>query len=139
MASIQHVWHDSSAAVAYVNAENATRPSARLLVSKSKLTSAVSASEDVYVFDLATGTGAAVHEIYAAVPKEHWGNLRILGGDVSEPMLEYLGATGKREGWRRLETRVVDGKVCQSPPFYTTLYNLQWIYISERFCVLMRA
>jgi ubiquinone/menaquinone biosynthesis C-methylase UbiE len=107
MASIQSVWHDPATATAYANAENATRPSARVLVSKANL----SAFPNPYIFDLATGTGAAVHEIYAAVPKEQWGKVKVLGGDVSEPMLAYLKAKGEAEGWSGLEVGVVDGKV----------------------------
>jgi SAM-dependent methyltransferase len=111
MASIQSIWHDPATATAYANAENATRPSARLLISRANLASFLSSPEGAYVFDLATGTGAAVHELYSAIPKEQWGKVKVLGGDVSESMLAYLKAKGEAEGWSGLETRVVDGKV----------------------------
>lgn len=104
----KHLWQDASVAERYVNAENATRPACKFIVSKSGLSDL---SSDVNIFDLATGTGAAVQEIYDAVPKEKWGKVNILGGDVSEPMLAYLKARGEKEGWTGLETRTLDGNV----------------------------
>ncbi len=66
-------------------------------------------TKPVTIFDLGCGTGAVEAEIYAAVPKEQWGILKVLAGDISTPMLEYLKARGQEEGWTGLETRVVDG------------------------------
>lgn len=104
----QQFWSDPGMAERYSNAENATRPSARLIVSKSGL---AEFADDANIFDLATGTGAAVQEIYDAVPKEKWEKVKILGGDMSEPMLAYLKARGEREGWKGLETKQLDGNV----------------------------
>jgi hypothetical protein len=49
--------------------------------------------------------------LYDAVPKEKWDELKILGGDVSNSMLAYLKGRGEKEGWKGLETRIVDGNV----------------------------
>lgn len=106
--TIQASWHDPAIAERYINAENATRPFAKALVHKSGL---ASSTADVNVFDLATGTGGVVQEIYDAVPKEKWRKVKVLGGDVSESMLGYLAARGEREGWKGLEVGVVDGNV----------------------------
>lgn len=114
----KHLWQDAGMAERYANAENATRPSCQLLVAKSGL---ADLTDDVKVFDLATGTGAAVQEIYDAVPKEKWGKVSILGGDVSEPMLAYLKARGEREGWTGLETKQLDGNVS------LTIFTFIWV------------
>lgn len=66
-------------------------------------------STPVRIFDLACGTGAVEAEIYAAVQREQWGDLNVLAGDISQPMLDYLSSRGKEEGWSGLETRLVDG------------------------------
>ncbi|KAH7406636.1 S-adenosyl-L-methionine-dependent methyltransferase [Phaeosphaeria sp. MPI-PUGE-AT-0046c] len=108
----KHLWQDAGMAERYANAENATRPSCQFLVAKSGL---ANLSDGVKVFDLATGTGAAVQEIYDAVPKEKWGKVSILGGDVSEPMLAYLKARGEKEGWQGLETKHLDGNTLDLP------------------------
>jgi ubiquinone/menaquinone biosynthesis C-methylase UbiE len=103
-------WRDPSVAVRYANSENATRPFAKILVDKTNL---AKATEGVNVFDLATGTGALVAELYAAIPHERWGDVKVLGGDVSASMLAYLKARGEAEGWSGLKTEVVDGNVSQ--------------------------
>ena len=62
------------------------------------------------IFDLGCGTGAVEAEIYAAVPKEQWADIKVLAGDVSQSMLDYLDKRGESEGWTGIETRLVDGK-----------------------------
>lgn len=119
--AVQSAWHDPNIAARYINAENATRPYAKSLVAKAKLSDI---TEYVNIFDLATGTGAAVQEIYDAVPKELWGKVKVLGGDVSEIMLGYLKERGKNEGWEGLETAKVDGNVGCST-FCLPHWNLQ--------------
>lgn len=104
--SMQSAWTDPSVAARYANAENATAPFAKLLVSKANW------DGEVNVFDLATGTGVVVKEIYDAIPKENWGHIKVLGGDVSQPMLSYLQKRGEDAGWTGLETKIVDGNVC---------------------------
>jgi SAM-dependent methyltransferase len=99
----------------YVNAENATRPFAKILIEKAGLPTL---NKNAHVFDLGTGTGAAIQELYDAVPKEKWGDIKVLGGDVSESMLDHLKARGEKAGWTGLETKVLDGNV--SPTFFFT-------------------
>lgn len=106
--AIKALWQDPDVAKKYANGELATRPYGKIIVEKSGL---AQTNSDAYIFDLATGTGAAVKELYDAVPKEKWGQLTVLGGDVSPGMLEYLKHRGKQEGWTGLETQVVDGNV----------------------------
>jgi ubiquinone/menaquinone biosynthesis C-methylase UbiE len=110
MSTIPHqgkdsVWVDESVAERYANAENATAPFAKLLVSKAKWDGEVNA------FDLATGTGAAVKAVYEAVPKDKWSSVHVTGTDVSQPMLEYLQHRGEEAGWSGLSTQIVDGNV----------------------------
>jgi ubiquinone/menaquinone biosynthesis C-methylase UbiE len=114
-------WHDSAIAQKYVNGEKATRPYAKILVEKSNLADV----EDAYVLDLACGTGAVVQEIYDAVPKEKWDGLKVHGGDVSQPMLDYLKTRGEENGWVGLETGVVDGNVCIFLPFTSYIPSSQ--------------
>ena len=103
-----HIWADPEVAERYKTAENASRPFCKIMVEKSGL---IESTSKANVFDLATGTGALVKELYDAVPKEKWGNLRVLGGDISESMLESLKKRGESEGWTGLETQVTDGNV----------------------------
>ncbi|KAF1930608.1 uncharacterized protein M421DRAFT_377826 [Didymella exigua CBS 183.55] len=63
----------------------------------------------VEIFDLACGTGAVEAEIYASVPKNSWTDLKILTGDVSRAMLDYLKQRGEEAGWSALTTKIVDG------------------------------
>jgi SAM-dependent methyltransferase len=114
-------WHDSAIAQKYVNGEKATRPYAKILVEKSNLADA----KDAYVLDLACGTGAVIQEIYDAVPREKWGKLKVHGGDVSQPMLDYLKTRGEGNGWVGLETGVVDGNVCILLPFASYIPSSQ--------------
>jgi ubiquinone/menaquinone biosynthesis C-methylase UbiE len=106
---------DSDAARKYENAENATLPFAKILIEKSGL--AGFDGEEAHILDLACGTGAVIKELYDAVPREKWGKMKVLGADVSPPMLEYLEKRGEKEGWVGLDTRVVDGSVSLLLPF----------------------
>ncbi|KAH7067159.1 hypothetical protein FB567DRAFT_541870 [Paraphoma chrysanthemicola] len=108
--TLEAFWSDPEVAQRYLNAENATRPMARALIQKTDLATRKDKSN---IFDLATGTGAAVQEIYDAVPKEKWGDINVLGGDVSQGMLSYLDARGKSNGWTGLRTQIVDGNNLQ--------------------------
>ena len=101
-------WHDADVAERYKNGERATREYAKILVSKSGLPESTS---ETCVLDIATGTGAVIQELYDAVPKEKWGNLKVLATDISESMLNYLRQRGESQGWTSLETQIVDGKV----------------------------
>ena len=116
-ASMQHAqarWYDGDVAERYANAENATRPFAKMMVERSGLEQQL--DKDVHIFDLATGTGAAIQELYDAVPKEQWGHLKVLGGDVSASMIEYLKRRGEAQGWTGLSVQVVDGNNLAFPP-----------------------
>lgn len=108
MQHAQAVFKDPDAAARYANAENATRPFCKILVEKSGL---ANVKKDVHVFDLATGTGAAIQELYDAVPKEQWEHLKVLGADSSPAMLEYLKARGEKSEWPGLKIEVMDGNV----------------------------
>jgi len=101
------LWIDKSVAERYANAEHATAPFAALLASKANFASA----KDIRVLDLATGTGAAVQEIYSAIPASKRGSVSVTGTDVSAPMLEYLAKRGEKQGWSGLSTQAVNGNV----------------------------
>ncbi|KAJ8118947.1 hypothetical protein OPT61_g147 [Boeremia exigua] len=114
--SLQSAWQNPEAANRYKNAENATRPFAKIMVDLSEQLTTLK-STPVSIFDLACGTGAVEAELYAAVPKDQWSDLQILAGDISEPMLEYLAQRGKEEGWSGLQTKIVDGKKLEEADF----------------------
>jgi ubiquinone/menaquinone biosynthesis C-methylase UbiE len=101
-------WVEKDTAKRYLNAENATRPFAAIMVENARL---AQSTGPVKIFDLACGTGAVVKEIYDAVPREKWTDLDILAGDTSEPMLTFVKERAEKEGWSGVETRVVDGGV----------------------------
>lgn len=102
---------NAKAAEQYENAENATRPFAKIIVEKSGIAQLIESGEDVRVLDFACGTGAVIQEVYDSVPKAKWGQLKVTGTDFSPAMLEYLANRGKREGWTGLDTKIVDGNV----------------------------
>lgn len=106
--SITSAWQTSDVAQRYKAAENATRPFAKTMVDLSEELTTIKTAP-ARIFDLGCGTGAVEAELYAAVKREQWDGLSVLAGDISPPMLEYLKARGKNEGWSGLETRVVDG------------------------------
>jgi ubiquinone/menaquinone biosynthesis C-methylase UbiE len=103
-------WKDKASAEKYARAELATRPFADLLVQTSKLPAA-RPEDEVYVIDIAAGTGAVEAAIYDALPKEKLDTVKVLGTDLSQSMLDYLEARGEQEGWEGLETKIVDGTV----------------------------
>jgi ubiquinone/menaquinone biosynthesis C-methylase UbiE len=115
--SISAGFLEPEAAKRYKNAECATLPFAKIIIEKSGL---AQLGSEVHVFDLACGTGAVIQELYNAVPREKWGQLKVLGGDVSPPMLAYLEARGKDQGWTGLETQIIDGDVRFSQQVTTT-------------------
>ncbi|KAF1846081.1 S-adenosyl-L-methionine-dependent methyltransferase [Cucurbitaria berberidis CBS 394.84] len=110
--AVNALWQEDDVAKKYENAEKATRPFGKILVDKSGL---AHLNSDAHVFDLATGTGAVVKELYDAVPKEKWGKLKILAADVSPPMLEYVKKWAETEGWTGTETQIVDGNNIDLP------------------------
>jgi SAM-dependent methyltransferase len=105
--SITTAWQDTDIAQRYKAAENATRPFAKIMVELSDKLTTIKTTP-TRILDLACGTGAVEAEIYAAIKKEQWDGLKILAGDISEPMLDYLAKRGESEGWSGLETRVMD-------------------------------
>jgi len=118
--AMKAAWQEPDVAKKYATAENATLPFARILVEKSRI---AQTDREAHVFDLACGTGAVVKELYDAVPKEKWAGLKILGGDVTPDMLDYLKARGEKEGWTGLETQIVDGNDIKLPEeTYTHLF-----------------
>lgn len=110
------VWQDDSVAKKFAVAENATRPFAKLMVRKAGFDALEGGAN---VFDLGCGTGAVAAALYDAVPREKWSQVKVLGGDVSAPMLEYLKKRGEQAGWTGLETAIVDGKVSARRPTST--------------------
>lgn len=107
--AIKSAWQqDPNVAQRYKMAENATRPFARTMVQLTeKLTSLK--TTPVEIFDLGSGTGAVEAEIYDSLPKESWPDLKILAGDISPPMLEFLKQRSEEEAWGGVTTKVVDG------------------------------
>ncbi|KAF1831385.1 S-adenosyl-L-methionine-dependent methyltransferase [Decorospora gaudefroyi] len=103
---LSNLFLDDDTAKRYKNAENVTRPFAKSIVDKSGLPQL---DGEAHVLDLGCGTGVVIQAVYDAVPKGKWGQLKVLGGDVSLSMLEYLGSRGKEQGWTGLETQVIDG------------------------------
>ncbi|KAI4952793.1 hypothetical protein J4E91_003267 [Alternaria rosae] len=102
---------DAEAAQKYKNAEKATRPFVRTIVQQSGIAAYLESGAEASILDFACGTGVVAQEIYDTVPKEKWGQLKVLGTDISPPMLEYLRARGETQGWMGLDTKIVDGNV----------------------------
>lgn len=100
-------WQNKDIAEKYKIAENATFPYAQVMAKKARLDK----SEDISAFDFACGTGAVTAALYEALPKEKWEKMKVFGGDVSQPMLDYLKERGQKEGWTGLSTGIVDAAV----------------------------
>lgn len=103
-------WQDPSIAEKYFRAEAATRPFAEIILDKASIVSELTTrNAQVNAFDFGCGTGVVTAALHEAVPKEKHGNLKVLGGDISESMLEFLRKRGQKNGWPGLSTQIVDG------------------------------
>ncbi|KAL1798930.1 hypothetical protein ACET3X_002967 [Alternaria dauci] len=100
---------DAEAAQRYKNAENATGPYAKAIVGQCGIVAYLDSGAEANVLDFACGTGVVVQNLYDTIPKERWRQLKVLGADISPPMLAYLKARGEKQGWMGLETKIVDG------------------------------
>ncbi|KAI4671219.1 uncharacterized protein J4E88_009252 [Alternaria novae-zelandiae] len=100
---------DAESAQKYKNAEKATRPYVKTIVQQSGIAAYLETGAEANILDFACGTGVVAQEIYDTVPKEKWEQLKVLGTDISPPMLEYLRARGETQGWTGLDTKIVDG------------------------------
>jgi len=92
----------------YANAERATRPFARALLQHARLEDT---SYPIHLFDLACGTGAVVAELYDAVPRDKWYEVKVLAGDKSAGMVQYVQQRSGKEGWDGVQAKEVDGNV----------------------------
>lgn len=111
--TIKAAWQaDAEIAARYINAENATRPFAKLMLEMADAvapSSVSSGEQDHRIFDLGCGTGAIEAELYARLSPADAARVRILAGDVSPPMLAYLAQRAEEQGWSGVTTRIVDG------------------------------
>lgn len=114
---------DAESAQKYKNAEKATRPYVKTIVQQSGIAAYLETGAEANILDFACGTGVVAQEIYDTVPKEKWEQLKVLGTDISAPMLEHLRARGETQGWKKLDTKIVDGNV--SYPCLRTLQH--WV------------
>lgn len=114
---VQKSWQDKSIAEKYARSEKATKPFGELMVNKAGFDKL---EGDAHIFDLACGTGAVEAALYEVLPKEKWGSTKVLGGDISESMLDYLKERADNEGWTGVETQVIDATV--SSPWSSTLF-----------------
>ncbi|KAF2263051.1 S-adenosyl-L-methionine-dependent methyltransferase [Lojkania enalia] len=125
-ASVQS-WNSGKVVQQYTRVEDVTRHFAESVVKRSGISRF---NGDANVVDLGTGTGIVVAKIYEALPKERWDGIRILGGDVSREMLAYLKGRAQVEGWRGLETEVVDGNAIDLPAnSYTHIFSTFGIFL----------
>lgn len=109
-AQMNNLWaKEDSIAAKYARSEAATRPYADIFMEKSNI---ANTSSDIHVFDVGCGTGAVVAALYGAVPKEKWHHVSVLGGDVSDSMLDYLKDRAEKEGWTGVKTEIINGAVC---------------------------
>ncbi|KAK7186710.1 hypothetical protein DPSP01_001063 [Paraphaeosphaeria sporulosa] len=110
-------WQDPGIAEKYTRTEAATIPFANIILDKGSIVSKITQHNcAINAFDFGCGTGAVTAALYEKVPKEHWPNVKVLGGDISQPMLTYLQERGEKNGWTGLTTQIVDGANIQLAP-----------------------
>lgn len=103
-------WQDPTIAARYARAEAATIPYASIILDKASIVSNIKQhNSTVNALDFGCGTGAVTAVLYDTIPKENWGKVKVLGGDISQPMLTYLEERGEKNGWTGLSTQIVDG------------------------------
>ncbi|KAJ4351989.1 uncharacterized protein N0V89_007335 [Didymosphaeria variabile] len=108
--NVREGWQDPSIAERYARAEAATRPYANIIIDKASLASNITDHNcTVNALDFGCGTGVVTAALYDIVPKEKWSNVKVLGGDISPHMLDYLRGRGEKNGWTGLTTQIVDG------------------------------
>ncbi|KAF2013881.1 S-adenosyl-L-methionine-dependent methyltransferase [Aaosphaeria arxii CBS 175.79] len=126
----QIAWSDPAIAQKYARAEKASGPFAEVMIQRSDIKN-TPAGQELNVLDLACGTGAVTKAMYDALPREQWDATKVLGADISEPMLSYLKERGEKEGWKGLETRVVDlNDTKLAPTTYTHLFLNFAVFLS---------
>lgn len=102
-------WKAKGIAEQYKLAEKATRPYADAIAQKIPQSSL---ENNVHAMDLACGTGAMTAALYDVLPASHKDSAHVVGADISPDMIEYIEKRGKEEGWKGLETKILDAKVC---------------------------
>ncbi|CAN9100485.1 unnamed protein product [Alternaria alternata] len=78
---------EAEAAQRYKNAEKATGPYAKTIVGQSGIVAHLDSGAEANVLDFACGTGVVVQKLYDTIPKERWGQLKVLGADISPPII----------------------------------------------------
>ncbi|KAH9938871.1 S-adenosyl-L-methionine-dependent methyltransferase [Epithele typhae] len=91
----------------YKSAEPITVPYAAHLVAQSGLDRA-DGTTDLVVLDNGCGAGVATHTLFARIPPPARSRLRVVCGDISQPMIEAVEARIEVEGW-------TDVSACVSP------------------------
>lgn len=104
---VSGAWIGDGVAEQYKLAENATRPYGDFIAQKIPKSSL---EGEIYAMDLACGTGAMVAALYDVLPAAKKDSARVIGADISSDMLKYLETRGQEEGWKGLETKVVDAR-----------------------------
>ena len=99
---------DDDVAAKYARAEKATKPFAEIMLQKAGV-SGFTGNEQI--LDIATGTGAVIAALHEAVGKEKQDGLKIVAGDISDSMLEYVGKRAERDGWKGVDLRKINGVV----------------------------
>ncbi|KAH9938858.1 S-adenosyl-L-methionine-dependent methyltransferase [Epithele typhae] len=98
----------------YKSAEPITAPYAAHLVAQSGLDRA-DGTTDLVVLDNGCGAGVATHTLLARIPPSARARLRVVCGDISQPMIEAVEARIKVEGWTDVSARVLDAQKLDLP------------------------
>ena len=107
-------WKSEEFAKQYSAAEAMTGPFGLHLLQQCGLDRA-DGSEDIVLFDNATGTGIVLEHLYSAIPPVAKARLQVVAGDVSPAMINIAKERAEKSGWPNITTKVVDATVCSIP------------------------
>ncbi|GAD93840.1 UbiE/COQ5 family methyltransferase, putative [Paecilomyces variotii No. 5] len=110
---LKELWEDPGFASRYRFAEVITGPYAKLLVEQTGIQS--TKERPLVILDNACGTGVVADKLQRSLDEEAISNMQLTCADISEVM---LGITKKRiqeEGWKNVETKIVDAQKTDLP------------------------
>ncbi|KAL1862035.1 hypothetical protein Plec18170_000859 [Paecilomyces lecythidis] len=105
---LKALWEDPAFASRYRFAEVITGPYAKHLVEQARIES--TKERPLVILDNACGTGVVADKLQRLLDEEAKSNMQLTCADISEVMLEITKKRIQEEGWKNIETKIVDAQ-----------------------------
>ena len=106
-------WKSEEFAKQYSAAEAMTGPFGLHLLQQCGLDRA-DGSEDIVLFDNATGTGIVLKHLYDVLSSAAKSRLQVVAGDISPSMIQAVQGRIEGNGWEHVTAKVIDATVRHS-------------------------